>query len=128
MRTPRQLAAGLAIALFSLTTAAQPLRDPTRPAIDESPAVAKPVAGNTGMRNRMTLQTVVISAERRTVVISGRVMSVGDSIFGFRLAEIREAEVVMKGSKGTRTLRLYPAVNKVASQMATLPETTKGSE
>lgn len=76
----------------------------------------------------MRLQTVVISTQRRTAVISGRVMSVGDTIFGFRLAEIRDAEVVMKGSKGTRTLRLYPEVNKVASTIATLPEKTKGPE
>ncbi len=37
-------------------------------------------------------------------------------------------EVVMKGSKGTRTLRLYPAVSKVAATVATLPEKTKGLE
>lgn len=126
MRMIVPLAAGLTLALFSLTSAAQPLRDPTRPppgALAVSKAGGKPVA-----RKTMTLQTVLISPQRRTVVISGRVMSIGDTMDGYRLVEIREAEVVMKGSKGTRTLRLYPAVSKVAATVATLPEKTKGLE
>ncbi len=126
MRMIAPLAAGLTLALFSLTLTAQPLRDPTRPppgAFAVSKAGGKPVA-----RKTMTLQTVLISPQRRTVVISGRVMSIGDTMDGYRLVEIREAEVVMKGSKGTRTLRLYPGVSKVAATVATLPETTKGLE
>ena len=126
MRMIVPLAAGLTLALFSLTSAAQPLRDPTRPppgAFAVSKAGGKPVA-----RKTMTLQTVLISPQRRTVVISGRVMSIGDRMDGYRLVEIREAEVVMRGSKGTRTLRLYPAVSKVAATVAKLPEETKGRE
>lgn len=126
MRIIVPLAAGLTLALFSLTLAAQPLRDPTRPppgAFAVSKAGGKPDA-----RKSMMLQTVLISPQRRTVVISGRVMSIGDTMDGYRLVEIREAEVVMKGSKGTRTLRLYPAVSKVAATVATLPEKTKGLE
>jgi MSHA biogenesis protein MshK len=101
------------------------LRDPTRPPANAL-GTAKPVAAKPASRNRLVLQTVVISEQRRTAVINGRVMSVGDTISGFTVAKIREAEVVMKGSKGTRTLRLYPAVNKIAT--TTLPEETKGHE
>ena len=124
MRRIDLLAAGLTLALFCLTSAAQPLRDPTRPppgAFVVSKAGSKPVA-----RKSMTLQTVLISPQRRTVVISGRIMSLGDTMNGYRLVEIRSAEVVMKGSKGTRTLRLYPEVNKVSAAVAALPETTDG--
>lgn len=126
MRLIDLLAAGLTLALFSLTSAAQPLRDPTRPppgAFAVAKAGAKPVAGKS-----MTLQTVLISPQRRTVVISGRIMSLGDKMDGYRLVEIRATEVVMKGSKGTRTLRLYPAVNKVSAAVAALPDRTKGRE
>ena len=126
MRLILPLTAGLTLALFSLTSAAQPLRDPTRPppgAFAVSKAGGKPVA-----RKSMTLQTVLISPERSTVVISGRVMSLGDTMDGYRLVKIREAEVVMKGSKGTRTLRLYPAVSKVAATVSTLPDDKKGRE
>ena len=127
MRMNLPLLAGLALVSLSFTSGAQPLRDPTRPPADASSAMSKPAA-QSGSRNRMILQTVVISAERRKAVISGRVMSVGDTLFGFRLAAIREGEVVMKGSKGTRILRLYPAVNKVTAKMATALENTRGSE
>ncbi|UCD69108.1 MAG: hypothetical protein JSW48_03170 [Betaproteobacteria bacterium] len=120
------LTAGLTLALFCLTSAAQRLRDPTRPppgAFAATKATTKSVAPKT-----MTLQTVLISPQRRTAVINGKVMSLGDTIDGYRLAEIRESEVVMKGSKGTRTLRLYPGVSKAAATQAAKPEKTKGRE
>ena len=126
MQVTVSLAAGLTLALVSLTSAAQSLRDPTRPPPGFS--VVSKTAGKPGAREPMTLQTVLISPQRRTVVISGRVMSIGDTMDGYRLAEIREAEVVMRGSKGTRTLRLYPVVSKVAATVTTLPEKTKDRE
>ena len=126
MRTIVALAAGLTLALFSLTSAAQRLRDPTRP--PPGAFVVPKADGESVARKTMTLQTVLISSERRTVVISGRVMSIGDTMDGYRLLEIREAEVVMKGPKGTRTLRLYPAVSKVAVTAVTLPDEAKGRE
>lgn len=119
-----RLVVGLALASISLMSGAESLRDPTRPPADAL-GTTKPVA-KPASRNKLVLQTVVISELRRTAVINGRVMSVGDTISGFTVAKIREAEVVMKGSKGTRTLRLYPAVNKIAT--TTLPEETKGHE
>ncbi len=126
MRMMIPMIAGLALALVAVTLNAQPLRDPTQP--PPGAFVVSKAAGKAVARKSMTLQTVLISPERRTVVISGRVMSLGDRMNGYRLVEIREAEVVMKGSKGTRTLRLYPAVSKVAATVATLPEKTKGRE
>ncbi len=126
MRMMIPMIAGLALALVAVTSNAQPLRDPTQP--PPGAFVVSKAAGKAVARKSMTLQTVLISPERRTVVISGRVMSLGDRMNGYRLVEIREAEVVMKGSKGTRTLRLYPAVSKVAATVATLPEKTKGRE
>ncbi len=126
MRMMIPMIAGLALALVAVTSNAQPLRDPTQP--PPGAFVVSKAAGKAVARKSMTLQTVLISPERRTVVISGRVMSLGDRMNGYRLVEIREAEVVMKGPKGTRTLRLYPAVSKVAATVATLPEKTKGRE
>ncbi len=118
-----QITAGLALALVALTLAAQPLRDPTQPPAEAVAVDVKPVA-----HKGLTLQTVVISQQRRTAVISGRIMSVGDTIQGYRLVEIRESEALLRGSKGTRTLRLYPAMKKVVATTATLPEETKGRE
>ena len=122
MRIAIDLIAGLLIASLPSVAFAQQMRDPTRP---PSVAAAKPV--KKGARGGMVLQTVVISPERRTAVISGRVLSVGDTVSGFRLTEIREGEVVMKGSRGSRTLSLYPSVSKVDIPGAT-SETSESHE
>ncbi len=118
------LTTGLLLASVSGVAGAQELRDPTRP---PSEASARPAAAKSRARGGLVLQTVLISPERKTAVISGRVMSVGDTVSGFRLVEIREGEVLMKGSKETRTLRLYPEVSKVEAT-ATLSERKKGLE
>jgi len=124
MRIIVHLTAGLLLASISVSGIAQPLRDPTRPPTEAS---AESVTAKTRARGGMILQTVLISPERRTAVISGRVMSVGDTVSGFRLAEIRESEVVMKGASGTRTLRLYPSVSKTEAKPI-LFEQDKGPE
>jgi hypothetical protein len=124
MRLVTVFICGLLLASVSAVNFAQQLRDPTRPPLDVS---AKPAGAKSRTHGGLVLQTVLISPERKTAVISGRVMSVGDTLSGFRLVEIREGEVVMKGSRGTRTLRLYPAVSKV-EVAATLSEREKGHE
>jgi len=127
MRATVSVTLGLALASFMSVTAAQPLRDPTRPPGD---AVVNTVAGTNASRARsgMVLQTVLISTDRTTAVISGRVVSVGDTISGLKLVEIREGEVVLKGSKGSRTLRLFPAVNKSDSRVADMSAQERGLE
>jgi len=119
----------LGLALFSLTfvSAAQKLRDPTRPPGGVS-AASKSRVAESSLRSGMVLQTVLISANRKAAVISGRLMSVGDTISGFRLTKIREGEVEMKGRSGTRTLRLFAAVKKVDSVPAAAPDKKKGQE
>ena len=124
MRPVIALISGLLIASVPVMAVAQQLRDPTRPPLEVS---SKPAAAKSHSRGGLVLQTVLISPERKTAVISGRVMSLGDTVSGFRLVDIREGEVVMKGSKETRTLRLYPEVSKV-EVTATLSERKKGHE
>lgn len=116
--------AGLALASVCTMAVAESLRDPTRPV---EATVSRRATGKPVSQHRLVLQTVVISPQRRTAVISGRVLSPGDRISGYTLTEIHEAEVVVKGPKGTRTLRLYPAVKKIASTTRP-PEETKGSK
>ena len=124
MRRVIALISGLLLASVSSLAVAQQLRDPTSPPLEVS---NEPATAKSRSRGGLVLQTVLISPERKNAVISGRVMSVGDTVAGLRLVEIREGEVVMKGSKGTRTLRLYPAVSKV-EVTATLSEREKSHE
>ena len=124
MRIIVRFVAGLALASVCLVAVAESLRDPTRPA---DSGLARRTAAKPVSRSELTLQTVLISPHRRTAVISGRVLSPGDTISGYTLSTIREAEVVITGPKGTRTLQLYPGVKKVASKTGPGDE-TKGSK
>lgn len=120
------LVAGLVFAGDVFIAAAEQLRDPTRPPTGQA-AVTKAISTKPRPA-QLILQTVLISSDRRHAVISGRVMSIGDTYRGYRLEEIRETEVVMKGAKGPRRLQLYPAVNKVNAAMAATPNNEKGLE
>ena len=120
MRATRYLILGLALSLTTFAIAAQQLRDPTRPPAGASKGTSTSGAAKSRARSGMVLQTVLISEDRRVAVISGRLMSVGDTISGFRLTEIREGEVVMKKRSKTRTLRLFPDVHMSDPQVATL--------
>ena len=118
------------VAVLFLTTfaiAAQQLRDPTRPPADMLTGTGSGT-GKSRPGSGMVLQTVVISPDRQAAVISGRLMSIGDTISGFRLAEIHEGEVVMKGRSGTRMLQLFPGVHISDSRLVTQPNQKKGRE
>ena len=121
----RHLFAGLAFAFVSGVALAQPLRDPTRPPGGATVPAKKTNSGKARSHEGMVLQTVLVSSDRRRAVISGRLMAVGERIGSYRLQEIRDSEVVMKGPGGTRTLRLFPSVTKVD---ADLPDNKKGFE
>ena len=120
MRAIFYLVLGLALFLTTFAIAAQQLRDPTRPPDYASKGTSTSGAAKSRARSGMVLQTVLISEDRRVAVISGRLMSVGDTISGFRLTEIREGEVVMKKRSKMRTLRLFPNVHMSDPQIATL--------
>lgn len=118
---------GAVLFLMTFAIAAQPLRDPTRPPAGVFTGDASG-SGKSRPRSGMVLQTVLISPDRQAAVISGRLMSVGDTISGFRLAEIREGEVLMKGRNGTRTLQLFPGVHMSDSRPVIRSDQTKGRQ
>lgn len=93
---------------------AQQLRDPTRP-----PSFLVTASGvRAAPESDLILQTVLISPERRAVIINGRLLHVGEAIADLKVAEIRESEVLLKGGGEARTLLLYPAVEKRAQGAA----------
>lgn len=105
------------------TAQAQQLRDPTRP-----PSFLAP-AGRTGQivtQSGLLLQTVLISPQRRNATVSGRLLHVGDTIAGMRVAEIRESAVVLQGRGERRTLELFPSVEKRKSEAAGEPGPVRG--
>jgi hypothetical protein len=58
---------------------------------------------------RLTLGSVLISGERRLAVISGKVCTLGDVVYGFEVQEIEPNRVVLAYGGETITLALFDA-------------------
>lgn len=115
MRLARLVLVGLSLAGAVPHAAAQQLRDPTRPPVFIAPRAS---SLEPAQSSELVLQTVLISPERRHVVINGRLLSIGQSISGLKVVAINESEVLLSGGAGARKLRLYPAVDKRVPRVA----------
>ena len=108
--------------------AAEPLPDPTRPAIDLSggaEGVAPVEAAPQG------LQSTIISPQYRAAIINGETVRLGGKSGDSRLVEVREDSVVLQDAQGRRrVLELFPKVsikmNEVAPQQGRALEETTG--
>ena len=121
--------------------AAEPLPDPTLPAIDlnssgtvSAPEVVPDEAVPRG------LQSVIISPNYRAAIINGETVSLGGKYGDSRLVEVRENSVVLQNAQGRRVLELFPKVNirkneavqresdtqEKASEQTNLPEQDAG--
>lgn len=87
-----------------------PLRDPTRPLASTAPRIATapsaPVARPAAPVVLPELQLVLTATDRRYAVIDGELLSVGDSLRGMALLDIRDEAVILKTPNGPRTLPL----------------------
>jgi MSHA biogenesis protein MshK len=88
--------------------AAEPLLDPTRPAIDlsadaggEAPVTAPPKG----------LQSIIISPQYRAAIINGETVRLGGKSGDSRLIEVRENSVVLQNARGRRVMELFPTVS-----------------
>ena len=100
--------AGLVLALSNLPAAADTLSDPTRPmsfsAAGASPGSVEPLGP--------VLQSTVVSPLRRSAVISGRTVKLGDSIDGAIVVDIQPYEVRLRRGQRETTLRMLPKLVK----------------
>ena len=88
---------------------AENLPDPTRPPAElGAPAIAVVHSGP-------VLQSVLISPERKTAIISGETISLGGQYRKGRVVKISESEVVLNNGGNLQTLRLFPEVEKKTS-------------
>jgi MSHA biogenesis protein MshK len=94
------------------TAFAQTLRDPTRP-----PFSAKGSASSV-TQTGWTLQSVLISPERRYAIINGEIVPLGGSVAGAELISIAEERVTLRTADGLRVVQLFPNVKRL--------ETAKG--
>lgn len=106
-RTIRNVLLAIALSAAMASAFAQQMRDPTRP-----PSFVAP-AGTAAVRESdLVLQTVLISTERRAAIINGRLLRLGENIAGMQLMSISESEVQLRGRGESRTLHLFPAVDR----------------
>jgi hypothetical protein len=123
----RYISLGLTLFMVSFAGIAQELRDPTRPDAGVPAKAPRSVTKKSKPQSKMVLQTILIAEDRQSAVISGRLMTVGDTISGFRLSEIRAGEVVLRnGRSKTRTLRLFPDVHLSEVRMTMPTEAEQG--
>lgn len=90
---------------------AEALPDPTRPA--DTPAVS---ASAPGASAEGVPQMVRISKDRKSAIIGGQNVRIGDNYNGARVVGITESEIVLKSGGATQTLKLFPGVEKTPSQ------------
>ena len=67
------------------------------------------------VRSGPVLQSVLISPERKTAIISGETISLGGQYGKARVVKISESEVVLNNGGNLQTLRLFPEVEKKTS-------------
>jgi MSHA biogenesis protein MshK len=87
---------------------AEDLPDPTRPPSELAVAPAAAAAAAAGP----VLQSVLISSERKSAIISGKTVGIGDRYGDAQVVGIGEGEVVLKSGNKLHTLRLFPEVQK----------------
>lgn len=92
---------------FDLTLAAELLPDPTRP-----PTEAGFAGAVVAIPSGPVLQSVKIASGQKMAVISGQLLTEGESFGEAKLIKIAEGEVVLSGPDGLQTLRLFPGVEK----------------
>lgn len=121
--------------------AAEPLPDPTLPAIDlnsSGTGSAVEVAPEDAVPRG--LQSVIISPQYRAAIINGATVPLGGKYGDSRLVEVRENSVVLQSAQGRRVLELFPKVSvrrndavrhersaqEKASEQTNLPEQDAG--
>lgn len=91
---------------------AEPLPDPTRPAIDLSSSGAGGAVDAVPVEDvSHGLQSIIISSQYRAAIINGETVSLGGKFGDSRLVEVREGSVVLQNAQGRRVLELFPKVN-----------------
>lgn len=109
------------IGVVSFSASADPLPDPTRPAVDfystDDGGVADAVVSNVTVPSR-GLQSVIISPSREAAIINGigveRGAKYGDAV----LTVVNETCVVLVGPQGRKVMHMFPTVSLSSNETA----------
>lgn len=109
---------GLVAALAGAGVGAETLPDPTRPPAFLFAPVDSDAAATERSKAGLVLQSVLIAPGRRTAIIGGRHLAIGDRLGDLTLVRVEETEVLLRGPEGSRTLRLFPDADKRLARAA----------
>lgn len=99
----------------TVSVAASPLSDPTRPWTYQAPAQhSEPSVSHTPV-----LSSIMIGPRRRIAVINGEVVREGGRVGNMKVMAIEAGRVRLRGPQGYSTLKLLPARVKRAAGKAT---------
>ena len=97
-------AALVLLALPALLSAAEPLRDPTRP--PSAPVQKQAPVPVSEAQVQLALQSVLVSDLRRRAMINDQLVQVGDRLAGMLVIDISSDGVVLESAERTVTLDL----------------------
>jgi len=93
---------------------AEGLKDPTRPPTSIGMQSTSDVTLDSAA-SMPVLQSVLISPGRVVAIISGQTVKLNDQFGSARVIKIAETEVVLRDGKNLQTLKLFPNIEKKAS-------------
>lgn len=111
MRRLAKFVVTVSAALFAVPLLAETLSDPTRP-LDSAPAVGSSATTAAAAPSGPVLQSTLISPLRRSAVISGRTVKIGDTVDGAKVVDIQSYEVRLRRGGREASLRLLPKLAK----------------
>ena len=91
--------------LLIMATASVQATDPTKP-FGSSLKLTNKVAS----KNALTLQTIIESGDKISVVINGQSLRLGEKIRGYKLSEITRESVLLSSSEKNLKLSLFSSV------------------
>ena len=103
----------------------QALRDPTEPPASVEGSAR---AGAAAVPSGPLLQSVILSEGRRLALIDGKTYQQGDKLGDVTIAAISSNEVTLRGSAGTKVLKLYPTLQKTMAGGPPPPGSARGRE
>lgn len=89
--------------MFASTVNANTGIDPTKPLI------ANKEVYEVKQQSRLVLQSIILNNQQnnKKAIVSGKLMSVGDMLYGFKLREINKKSVVLASAEREITLTLF---------------------
>ncbi len=98
----------LCVATFAVS-AQETLPDPTRQPAELSVLPVSAVSATNPLNT--SLQSIIISHDRRAAIINGQLVKKGDLVGDATLLEVNEGSVVLQDAKGKQVLTLFPGVD-----------------